>query len=364
MLERPLIIFLFWTLACVAASGQESAALHDPMMPYSRTDSGAEPAPSYHLRGTLISPSGRVAMFNGKLAHEGDRVNGAQILSIDPGAVRIRTNSGELTVYMGSRGARVSPEPARRQAAPEADTATGAVSSEVLANVPAGTNARHGPVRDGETLSEIAQRYRNEFSMNQMIVALFQANPHAFSGNINLLREGAVLRIPDSHELDRLGHETATAEVARQHIDWRNDDPRLVRQAEVPDQRSYGPIGRGETLSGIAERIVPDGVTRNQMMIALFQANPHAFSDNINILYAGAVLRLPYGDEMSSQPREIARAEVVRQTDAWRGGLLQQARMTSEPDRGGSSPGSYDDSQLRLAEADARSPPGWWPDEM
>ena len=86
MLERTLLVYLLWMLVCLPALGQETAALHDPMMPYSRTDSAAEPVPSYHLRGTLISPSGRVAMFNGKLAHEGDRVNGAQILAIDAGA--------------------------------------------------------------------------------------------------------------------------------------------------------------------------------------------------------------------------------------------------------------------------------------
>jgi len=69
----------------------------------------------------------------------------------------------------------------------------------------------------------------------------------------------------------------------------------------------------------------------NQMMIALFRANPHAFSGNINVLYEGAVLRIPDGDELRSQPPGTATAEVVRQTDAWQTGSRQQARLTMPP---------------------------------
>ena len=67
----------------------------------------------------------------------------------------------------------------------------------------------------------------------------------------------------------------------------------------------------------------------NQMMIAVFQANPQAFSDNINVLHEGATLRIPEGLELQQQAPETARAEVVRQTDAWRTGDGQQARLTT-----------------------------------
>jgi len=48
------------------------------------------------------------------------------------------------------------------------------------------------------------------------MIALFQANPQAFSNNINVLLEGATLRIPDENELGRRTPATATAEVVRQ----------------------------------------------------------------------------------------------------------------------------------------------------
>ena len=58
---------------------------------------------------------------------------------------------------------------------------------------------------------------------------------------------------------------------------------------------TYGPVADGEGLWGIALKVRPDpGITREQMMQALFQANPHAFSKaGISGLKTGAMLRLP-----------------------------------------------------------------------
>ena len=46
--------------------------------------------------------------------------------------------------------------------------------------------------------------------MNQMMVALYDANPDAFADNINVLREGAILRVPDREMLSLLAPESAT----------------------------------------------------------------------------------------------------------------------------------------------------------
>ena len=43
----------------------------------------------------------------------------------------------------------------------------------------------------------------------------------------------------------------------------------------------------------IADRNRPEGVSVNQMMVAVYRANPHAFGGNMNVLLAGATLRLP-----------------------------------------------------------------------
>ena len=80
---------------------------------------------------------------------------------------------------------------------------------------------------------------------------------------------------------------------------------------------SYGPVQRAETLWAIADRLRPDGVTVNQMMIAIYQANPAAFGSNINVLRAGVTLRLPESADFASLAATVANAEVRRQTDEW-----------------------------------------------
>jgi pilus assembly protein FimV len=95
---------------------------------------------------------------------------------------------------------------------------------------------------------------------------------------------------------------------------------------------TYGPVQRSETLWGIAERFRPAGVTMNQMMVAVFQANPAAFAGNMNLLQAGATLRIPDPAALGDLTVAAANAEALRQNDEWqqgRGG--QQARLRLVP---------------------------------
>lgn len=57
-------------------------------------------------------------------------------------------------------------------------------------------------VRSGDTAGRIASAYRSgEVSLDQMLLALLQANPDAFiNGNVNRLKAGAVLQIPSASE--------------------------------------------------------------------------------------------------------------------------------------------------------------------
>lgn len=99
---------------------------------------------------------------------------------------------------------------------------------------------------------------------------------------------------------------------------------------------TYGPVQRAETLWAIADRLRPDGITVNQMMIAIFEANPEAFGGNINILRAGATLRLPEQADFASLATTVANAEVRRQTDEWQNRTAQGGQLRllppTEPD--------------------------------
>ena len=79
-------------------------------------------------------------------------------------------------------------------------------------------------------------------------------------------------------------------------------------------------VQRGQTLWGIASRARPDfRLTMNQTMLAIYEANPEAFGGNINILRAGARLRIPSADDIYRIDRAYALNEAKRQNAAWSG---------------------------------------------
>jgi pilus assembly protein FimV len=78
-------------------------------------------------------------------------------------------------------------------------------------------------------------------------------------------------------------------------------------------------VERGDTLYGIAGSMTGgDRQATQRLMLGLFRANPEAFGDNINLLRAGAILRVPDASEYADIAAADAAAEVGRQTAAWR----------------------------------------------
>ena len=96
------------------------------------------------------------------------------------------------------------------------------------------------------------------------------------------------------------------------------EQPTAAAADPMLEAGSYGPVKRNETLWAIASRLKPeDAITINQMMIALFRANPEAFRSNINHLKRGAILRVPNLDELRALSVSEANAEAVRHNDEW-----------------------------------------------
>ncbi|ROL68659.1 peptidoglycan-binding protein [Pseudomonas chlororaphis] len=73
-----------------------------------------------------------------------------------------------------------------------------------------------------DTLWEIAAKERNGGSVQQTMLAIQALNPDAFiDGNINRLKTGKVLRLPDPVQSTSLPQPQAIAEVAAQNAAWR-----------------------------------------------------------------------------------------------------------------------------------------------
>ncbi|MCX8145685.1 MAG: hypothetical protein N3C59_05060 [Azovibrio sp.] len=74
----------------------------------------------------------------------------------------------------------------------------------------------------------------------------------------------------------------------------------------------------GDTLRRIASEHLPEGVTLEQMLVALYRNNADAFSgNNMNRLRAGAVLQIPSQAQVAAVPAEEARKIFRAQSADW-----------------------------------------------
>ncbi len=76
----------------------------------------------------------------------------------------------------------------------------------------------------GDTLIKIVHGLQvagSPADVDKTMISLFRSNPEAFGGNINVLRQGAILRVPNSDQIAALNQREAIGEVHRQMEAWR-----------------------------------------------------------------------------------------------------------------------------------------------
>ena len=124
------------------------------------------------------------------------------------------------------------------------------------------------------------------------------------------------------------------------------------------DGYEYGPVVANDTAWGIAKKVRPRGVSMEQMMMALLEANPHAFIDgNINRLRKGKILRVPALAEIQKLSYQQARQAYREQQDQWlaqRDERLRKAAAVQQAEAQASDGGEAEvmpDDQLRIATA-------------
>jgi len=88
-------------------------------------------------------------------------------------------------------------------------------------------------------------------------------------------------------------------------------------------------VKRGDTASELSAKKTPEGVSLDQMLVALLRSNPDAFVDNnVNRMKEGALLTLPTEKEAQSISREDAHREIQVQAkdfEAYRAELAARA---------------------------------------
>ncbi len=75
---------------------------------------------------------------------------------------------------------------------------------------------------------------------------------------------------------------------------------------------------RGDSLAKIASEMKYEGISLDQMLVGLYQANPNAFDGkNINRLKIGQIIRRPSQGALSAISSNVARKEIKVQTADW-----------------------------------------------
>ncbi len=125
---------------------------------------------------------------------------------------------------------------------------------------PVATDGSTYQVARGDTLYGIAGSVAgsDRQAIQRAMIAIFRANPEAFNGNINVLRAGAILRVPSSEEIAGIAAGEAAGEVRRQNADWRaatgGQEPgrlQLVTPPEGEAEAAAAPDASGRVESQI-----------------------------------------------------------------------------------------------------------------
>ena len=132
----------------------------------------------------------------------------------------------------------LAPQPTPEQAAtptPAPAAAAPATAAPEAAKPAAGANTYE--VKRGDTLGQIArQNLKPGVTLNQMLIAIFRANEDAFiRGNVNLVRTGKILVIPDVDSLGTIDRDEATKLVKEHNEQWVEYRNRLAAVATPAD---------------------------------------------------------------------------------------------------------------------------------
>jgi pilus assembly protein FimV len=145
---------------------------------------------------------------------------------------------------------------------------------------PATATAGQHVVRRGETLHRIAQEYLPPgVALDQMLIGLLRENPDAFAGgNINRLRAGATLKIPDHATVTAVSADEARRSVLAQAAEfdaYRNRVAAAVtsRAPASAPQASRESAGRIEPR---VEEVVRDAAPADQLQVSRAPAQPSA----------------------------------------------------------------------------------------
>lgn len=126
-------------------------------------------------------------------------------------------------------------------------------------------------VKRGDTLAGIARRVRPEgVSLEQTLVGLYRENARAFDGNMNRMRAGAKLNVPDAEKIAAITQQEAGREVRLQAADWRAYRQKLAeavaQAAEPSEQAKPGQAASGKITAKVDDAAKPSADAQQDVL--------------------------------------------------------------------------------------------------
>ena len=112
-------------------------------------------------------------------------------------------------------------------------------------------------VQRGDTLNKISVAHKIDgVSLERMLVALYRANASQFDGkNMNRIKTGKILRLPDARELEALTQADAKKEIRVQVSDWNAYRQKLASAAPASvQQQAAQQVSAGKISSSVADK--------------------------------------------------------------------------------------------------------------
>lgn len=206
------------------------------------------------------------------------------------------------------------------------------------------TKKSYGPVKRGDTLSSIARQVLPAgVDLNQMLVALYHANRDAFiADNMNLLKTGAVLKIPEENEIASIDTSAARAEIKVQTADWRSYRSKLADiSRESPAQHTVSQSDQGQITTALNKKSASASSTPKEVLKLSSGAQlldkdgkipDSAMVDRLRMMEEDAIARSLALKEANERVAMLEKSiENLKQLLELKDSTLAQAQLKAEP---------------------------------
>lgn len=209
--------------------------------------------------------------------------------------------------------------------------------ARVVASAPASVPDRYS-VKAGDTLSSIARVVQPDgVSLEQVIVGLYQANPDAFSGNMNRLKRGKILQIPKANELVAVNKPAAIREIRAQSADWQSYRRQLSEAvAKTPATDVGAPVSGGRITTQVEDKaVMPGNAEKDVLKLSKGAGKAEEQSGRVKMLEEEVAARKKALEDANQRVTElqknIQQMEALAALQSQTGAALQQKAEQALP---------------------------------